>query len=102
MFSKCRKVVRDKSLIIAKVSSELFAIPEDSYIKRLDEMKKMLMACLMAAMGALSSVAQGIYDFKVINDEGKEVCLSDYKGKTGCCAKTEKSCCKQDETACCK
>lgn len=45
-------------------------------------MKKMLMVCLMAAMGALSSVAQGIYGFKVINDEGKEVCLSDYKGKT--------------------
>ena len=38
-------------------------------------MKKMLMVCLMAAMGALSCVAQSIYDFKVTNDEGKEVCL---------------------------
>jgi glutathione peroxidase-family protein len=32
-------------------------------------------------MCALSVVAQGIYDFKVVNDEGQEVSLADYKGK---------------------
>ena len=39
------------------------------------------MTCCLAAMCALSVVAQGIYDFKVVNDEGQEVSLADYKGK---------------------
>ncbi|WP_294748484.1 nitroreductase family protein [uncultured Prevotella sp.] len=38
--------------------------------------------CLMAMMGVLTLSAQSsIYDFKVKNDVGKEVSLSDYKGK---------------------
>ena len=44
-------------------------------------MKKLLIICLMAMMGAMTSVAQTIYDFKVINDEGKEVSLDNYRGK---------------------
>ena len=30
---------------------------------------------------AIVASAQRVYDFKVVNDEGKEVSLSDYKGK---------------------
>lgn len=44
-------------------------------------MRKLVMTCCLAAMCALSVVAQGIYDFKVVNDEGQEVSLADYKGK---------------------
>ena len=43
-------------------------------------MRKMML-CLMAMMGVLTLSAQSIYDFKVKNDEGKEVSLADYKGK---------------------
>ena len=35
----------------------------------------------MAMVGVLTLSAQEIYDFKVMNDEGQEVSLSDYKGK---------------------
>lgn len=44
-------------------------------------MIRMMIVCLMALMAALSSVAQSVYDFKVNDDAGKEVALSDYKGK---------------------
>ena len=44
-------------------------------------MRKLVMTCCLAAMCALSVVAQSIYDFKVVNDEGQEVSLADYKGK---------------------
>lgn len=44
-------------------------------------MIRMMTVCLMALMAALSSVAQSVYDFKVNDDAGKEVALSDYKGK---------------------
>ena len=44
-------------------------------------MKKMIMICLLAVAGVLSMSAQGVYDFKVMNDEGQEVSLADYKGK---------------------
>ena len=43
-------------------------------------MKRMILS-LMAMVGVLTLSAQEIYDFKVINDEGQEVSLSDYKGK---------------------
>ena len=36
---------------------------------------------LMAMVCVLTLSAQEIYDFKVMNDEGQEVSLSDYKGK---------------------
>ena len=36
---------------------------------------------LMAMICVLTLSAQGIYDFKVKNDEGQDVSLSDYKGK---------------------
>ena len=36
---------------------------------------------LMAMVCVLTLSAQDIYDFKVMNDEGQEVSLSDYKGK---------------------
>ncbi len=42
---------------------------------------KRLFFCLMAMMGMLTLSAQSIYDFKVKDDAGKEVPLSDYKGK---------------------
>ncbi|MBE6257920.1 MAG: glutathione peroxidase [Prevotella sp.] len=42
---------------------------------------KRLFFCLMAMMGMLTLSAQRIYDFKVKDDAGKEVSLSDYKGK---------------------
>lgn len=44
-------------------------------------MIRMMTVCLMALMAALSSVAQSVYDFKVNDDAGKEVSLTDYKGK---------------------
>ena len=42
---------------------------------------KRLFFCLMAMMGVLTLSAQSIYDFKVKDDVGQEVSLSDYKGK---------------------
>ena len=42
---------------------------------------KRLFFCLMAMMGMLTLSAQSFYDFKVKDDAGKEVSLSDYKGK---------------------
>ena len=42
---------------------------------------KRLIVCLMAMMGVLTISAQSIYDFKVKDDVGQEVSLSDYKGK---------------------
>ena len=43
--------------------------------------KLRLFSCLMAMMGVLTLSAQSVYDFKVKDDVGKEVSLSDYKGK---------------------
>ena len=43
-------------------------------------MKRMIVS-LMAMMGALTLSAQSVYDFKVKDDVGQEVSLSDYKGK---------------------
>lgn len=43
-------------------------------------MKKMTL-CLLAMMGVLTLSAQSIYDFTVKDDLGKEVSLSQYKGK---------------------
>ena len=43
-------------------------------------MKKLLF-CLMAMVSVLTLSAQSIYDFKVKNDVGQEISLSDYKGK---------------------
>ena len=42
---------------------------------------KRLIVCLMAMMGVLTISAQSIYDFKVKDDVGQVVSLSDYKGK---------------------
>ncbi len=42
---------------------------------------KRLLFCLMAMVSVLTLSAQTIYDFKVKNDAGQEVSLSDYKGK---------------------
>ena len=42
---------------------------------------KKVIFCLMAMMGVLTLSAQSIYDFKVKDDVGQEVSLSDYKGK---------------------
>ncbi len=42
---------------------------------------KRVFICLMAMMGVLTVSAQSIYDFKVKDNLGKEVSLSDYKGK---------------------
>ena len=44
-------------------------------------MMKRLLFCLMAMMGVLSLSAQSIYDFKVKDDAGRDVSLSEYKGK---------------------
>ena len=44
-------------------------------------MMKKLFFCLMATMGVLTLSAQSIYDFKVMDDVGQRVSLSDYKGK---------------------
>jgi len=43
-------------------------------------MKRMIVS-LMAMMGVLTLSAQSVYDFKVKDDVGQEVSLSDYKGK---------------------
>jgi glutathione peroxidase-family protein len=42
---------------------------------------KKLFFCLMAMMDVLTLSAQSIYDFTVKNDLGKDVSLSEYKGK---------------------
>ena len=42
---------------------------------------KRLLFCLMAMVSVLTLSAQSIYDFKVKNDVGQEISLSDYKGK---------------------
>jgi len=42
---------------------------------------KRFIVSLMAMMGVLTLSAQSIYDFKVMDDVGQEVSLSDYKGK---------------------
>ena len=44
-------------------------------------MKKLMTICLMAVASVLSVSAQSIYDIKVKDDVGKDVSLSDYKGK---------------------
>lgn len=44
-------------------------------------MRQIITVCLMAVMGVLTMSAQTIYDFSVVNDEGKEISLGDYKGK---------------------
>ena len=41
----------------------------------------MVLVCLTATMVALGCVAQRVYDFKVVDDGGKEVSLADYQGK---------------------
>ena len=42
---------------------------------------KRLVFCLVAMVCMLNGFAEGVYDFKVKNDLGKEVSLSEYKGK---------------------
>ena len=44
-------------------------------------MIRRLLFCLMAMVSVLTLSAQSIYDFKVKNDAGQEVSLSNYKGK---------------------
>ena len=44
-------------------------------------LKKFLICSLLAFLSLSNASAQMVYDFKVTNDEGKEVSLSDYKGK---------------------
>ena len=44
-------------------------------------MKKMMTICLLAVASVLGVSAQGIYDFSVKDDLGKDVSLADYKGK---------------------
>lgn len=44
-------------------------------------LKKLLICSLLAFLSLSNASAQTVYDFKVTNDEGKEVSLSDYKGK---------------------
>ena len=44
-------------------------------------MKKLMTICLLAVASVLSVSAQGIYDIKVKDDAGKDVSLSEYKGK---------------------
>ena len=41
----------------------------------------MVLASLMASVVALGCMAQRVYDFKVVDDGGKEVSLADYQGK---------------------
>ena len=43
---------------------------------------KRTILCLLAFMGVLTLSAQGVYDFKVKNDAGRDVSLAEYKGKT--------------------
>ena len=42
---------------------------------------KRLTIGLMAFLSVMTMTAQSVYDYKVINDEGREVSLSDYRGK---------------------
>ncbi len=42
---------------------------------------KRLISCLMTMMAVLALSAQSVYDFKVKDEAGKEVTLSDYRGK---------------------
>ena len=44
-------------------------------------MKRLIATCLMAYACLLTVSAQAIYDFKVKDDMGKDVSLSDYRGK---------------------
>ena len=44
-------------------------------------MKRLVMTCCLAAVCALTTMAQKIYEFNVTNDEGKEVSLAQYRGK---------------------
>ena len=44
-------------------------------------LKKFLICSLLAFLSLSNASAQTVYDFNVKNDEGKEVSLSDYKGK---------------------
>ena len=44
-------------------------------------MKRLIMSCLVATVCVLGMSAQTIYDIKVKDDAGKDVSLSDYKGK---------------------
>ena len=44
-------------------------------------LKKFLICILWAFLSLSNASAQSVYDFNVKNDEGKEVSLSDYKGK---------------------
>lgn len=45
-------------------------------------MKRLFLTTVMMALCAIVSMAQNsVYDFKVVNDEGKEVSLASYKGK---------------------
>ena len=44
-------------------------------------MKKLITICLMAIVCVLNVSAQSVYDFKVKDNLGREVSLSDYKGK---------------------
>jgi len=48
---------------------------------KIDMDMRRLFLSLMAMICVLTLSAQGIYDFKVKNDEGQDVSLSDYKGK---------------------
>ena len=42
---------------------------------------KRLTIGLLAFLSAMTMTAQSVYDYKVTNDEGREVSLSDYRGK---------------------
>ena len=44
-------------------------------------MKRVMTISLLLTMCVLTLSAQGIYDFKVKDDVGKDVSLADYKGK---------------------
>ena len=44
-------------------------------------MKKLMTICLLAVTSLLTMNAQNVYDFKVKDDAGKNVSLSNYKGK---------------------
>lgn len=44
-------------------------------------MKKLMTICLLAVTSVLTMNAQSVYDFKVKDDAGKNVSLSNYKGK---------------------
>ena len=66
-----------KNLIKREQSKQVcFAESENSRTKF-----KRFIVSLMAMMGVLTLSAQSIYDFKVKDDVGQEVSLTDYKGK---------------------